>query len=537
MTARAVAAQAATLLVVVAAVVGIYLAVLLGTGSSMDHPPSGVSLVLATVVVAVLLQPVYRRSRRWWRRRLAVADPPLDLVRQLPRSLAAQVPAEQLPGHMVRLLTEALRVRRAELWLQVDGQRQLAAAWPPGPAAGPSTGAAPEAAAGPSAGRAPDEPVEVHPIRHSGVEVGRLVLLDPHAERRSTVENRLLATYADQAGEVLVMLARQESLRQREAELARQAARLRAARSAQLVAERAERRQIERDLHDGAQQQLIALGLAVRLAARTADRSPDRTRAALADAAGLARRTGAELGRISRSLYPAALDPAPDPADPAAGDLTAALRDAAARLPIPIILTADPPDAGTRAGLRGRTALYFVVLEAIQNAAKHAAPSRIEVRIEHTGDRLTVRVRDDGRGFDPAVAPAGTGLANARARLDDVGGTLTVAAAPGAGTVLTAGVPATALGPVARAVPDVPGGTVNQVVPAIPVGAAAPASSARALLPPPLSPPAASARALPPPDAPPPDAPAPVVLPAPDGASPDGPAGVPERPDADPTAA
>lgn len=461
MTPRAAVAQAGTLLVVVAAVVGIYLTVLLGTGSSMDHPPSGVSLVLATVVVAVLLQPVYRRTRRWWRRRLDVADPPLDLVRQLPRSLAAQVPAEQLPGHMVRLLTEGLRVRRAELWLQVDGQRRLAAAWPPGPAPAP----------------APDAPAEVHPIRHSGVEVGRLVLLDPHAERRSTVEKRLLATYADQAGEVLVMLARQQSLRQREAELARQAERLRAARSAQLVAERAERRRIERDLHDGAQQQLIALGLTVRLAARTADRSPDRTRAALADAAGLARRTGAELGRISRSLYPAALDPSSHPPDPSAsadpagpadlsapdgspapagssgaagssgpagsatGDLTAALRDVVARLPIPITVTADPPDAGTRLDLRARTALYFVALEAVQNAAKHAAAGRIEVRIEHTGGRVTACVRDDGRGFDPAVEPPGAGLGNARARLDDVGGTLTVAAAPGAGTVVTAALP------------------------------------------------------------------------------------------------
>lgn len=460
MTARAVAAQAATLLVVVAAVVGIYLAVLLGTGSSMDHPPSGVSLVLATVVVAVLLQPVYRRSRRWWRRRLDVADPPLDLVRQLPRSLAAQVPAEQLPGHMVRLLTEGLRVRRAELWLQVDGQRRLAAAWPPGPVPDP----APDPA--------PAPPAEVHPIRHSGVEVGRLVLLDPHVERRSTIENRLLATYADQAGEVLVMLARQESLRQREAELTRQAERLRVARADQMVAERAERRRIERDLHDGAQQQLIALGLAVRLAARTADRSPDRTRAALADAAALARRTGAELGRISRSLYPAALDRVPDPADPAAGDLTAALQDVADRLPIPITVTADPPDAGTRGDVRGRTALYFVVLEAIQNAAKHAAAGRIEVRIEHTGDRLSAGVHDDGRGFDPAVEPAGAGLGNARARLDDVGGTLTVASAPGAGTVVTAALPGLS-GPV-TGVPVPPASVAAPVVP----GPSAPAGGA-----------------------------------------------------------
>ena len=425
MTLRTIAAQAATLLLVLAAVIGTYLLVLLGTGSSMDHPPSNVSLVLATVVVAVVLQPVYRRTRRWCRHRLAVADPPLDLVRQLPWSLAAQVPAELLPGHMARLLAQGLRARRVELWLQVDGRLQLAAGWPAVDLPEPHTG----------------EPTEVHPIRHSGVEVGRLVLLDPYAERRSTVERRLLATYADQAGEVLVMLARQESLRLREAELARQTERLRIARADQLIAERAERRRIERDLHDGAQQQLIALGLAVRLAARSADRSDvgsaDRTAVALADAAGLAQRAGAELGRISTSLYPAALNPA-DPDHPAAGDLAAALRDAAAGVPIRMTVTADPPDAGRRADLRSRTALYFVVLEATQNAAKHAAAKRVDVRIEAGGDRLRVTVADDGDGFDPAAAPPGAGLGNARRRLDDLGGELSIASTPGAGTVLTA---------------------------------------------------------------------------------------------------
>ena len=217
MTIRSVGAQAATLLIVLTAVTGTYLVMLLGTGSSADHPPSTVSLVLATVVVALVLQPLYRRTRRWCRWRLGVPDPPVDLVRQLPRSLAAQVPAEQLPSHMVRLLAQGLRARRAELWLQVDGRLQPAAAWPSEDRPEPPTG----------------EPAEVHPIRHAGREVGRLVLVDPTAERRSTVERRLLATYADQAGEVLVMLARQESLRHREVELARQAETLRAARAAQ----------------------------------------------------------------------------------------------------------------------------------------------------------------------------------------------------------------------------------------------------------------------------------------------------------------
>jgi signal transduction histidine kinase len=431
MTLRSVAAQAATLLVVLAAVVGTYLAVLLGTGANVAQPPSNVSLVLATVVVAVVLQPVYRRSRRWCRRRLAVPDPPLDLVRQLPRSLAAQVPAEQLPSHMVRLLTEGLRCRRTELWLQVDGQPRLAAAWPP---AGPVDPPRPVGPVGSSAGA----PAEVHPIRHSGVEVGRLVLLDASAERRSTVERRLLATYADQAGEVLVMLARQEGLRRREAELARQAEQLRAARAAQLVAERDERRRIERDLHDGAQQQLIALGLAVRLAGRSADRSADRASAALADAAGLARRAAAELGRISKSLYPAALDSG----GPVAADLTVALREAAAGLPIPTTVRANPPDAGEHADFPRRTALYFVALEAIQNAAKHASADRIDVRIEFEGNRLRVTVTDDGEGFDVAAAPDGAGLRHASARLDDVGGELAIASTTGAGTVLTAEVPA-----------------------------------------------------------------------------------------------
>ncbi len=425
MTARSVLARVATAVAVLAGVVAIYLAVLLVTGADRQQRPPVGSLVLATTVVALVLQPLYRSLGVWFRRRLAVRDPPLDLLRRLPRSVAAQVPADELPAHLVRVLAQGLRARRAELWLVVQGHSQLAAAWPAGDP--------------PSGLRA-----EVHPIRHSGVEVARLHLFDPAAGRRSTVEQRLLAAAANQAGEVLVMLARQQGLRRQEADLAEQTERLRVARAAAAAAERAERRRIERDLHDGAQQQVIALGLALQLARRTADQAPDRCRQTLSAAADLAHRTAQELGRLSWSLYSAVTT---------ASDLGAALQAAADRLPIAMTVTAAPPQAGRDLGPQCRMALYFVVLEAAQNAIKHAAAWSIQVRIEQAGDELRVSVTDDGRGFDPGASTAGTGLRQAAIRLGEVGGRLQVTSRPGAGSMLTATVPAAVPGAVSSVTP------------------------------------------------------------------------------------
>jgi signal transduction histidine kinase len=216
------------------------------------------------------------------------------------------------------------------------------------------------------------------------------------------------------------------------------------ARAAAVAAERAERRRIERDLHDGAQQQLIALGLALQLARRTADQAPDRCRQTLSAAADLAHRTAQELGRLSWSLYSAVTT---------ASDLGAALQAAADRLPIAMTVTAAPPQAGRDLGPQCRMALYFVVLEAAQNAIKHAAAWSIQVRIEQAGDELRVSVTDDGRGFDPGASTAGTGLRQAAIRLGEVGGRLQVTSRPGAGSMLTATVPAAVPGAVSSVTP------------------------------------------------------------------------------------
>lgn len=416
---RRVIADCAAVLVLLAAVLSVYLAVLLLTGGSTDRQPSFGTAVLGTTVVALTGRPLHRAVRRGLRNRLGVpASSPLDVVRRLPGGVVGAVPAEDLPRHLVQVLGEALRPRRAELWVGSVGHSVLAASWPAGQVVTDVL--------------RPSDGSDVQRLRHGDATVGLLRLVPADPTPLSTVEQRLLDAWADQAGQVLALLARRQDLRDREISLAAQATELRLSRARLLTAERAERRRIERDLHDGAQQQLIALGLAVQLARRVSDRSPERARLSVRRAAELARHAGEELGRISESLYPALLR---------TGELAAALEAAAGRLGLPVTVDAVPPDAGAELDLPLRQALYFVVLESAQNAAKHGAAGRVDIRLRAAGSLVTAEIIDDGSGFDSGTTTAGAGLRHLRERLAEFGGTIEVRSVPGAGTTVLACVP------------------------------------------------------------------------------------------------
>ena len=202
---------------------------------------------------------------------------------------------------------------------------------------------------------------------------------------------------------------------------------LRASRALVLEAADAERRRIERDLHDGAQQRLVALALNLRLTRNRLESDPAGAAALLDGAVDELHGATAELRELARGIHPAILTDR---------GLAEALGALAARAPVPVRL---PELAGDRLPGQVEAAIYFVVAESLTNMARHAGASEAEVRIERDADTIAVEVADDGAGgADPL---AGSGLRGLSDRLATLDGELTVRSAPGEGTTVRAVIP------------------------------------------------------------------------------------------------
>jgi signal transduction histidine kinase len=199
-------------------------------------------------------------------------------------------------------------------------------------------------------------------------------------------------------------------------------------RDAAVAAEAVALRRLERDIHDGPQQRLVRLGMDLSRAQRQLERDPEAARTTLGEAAGLARETLEELRALSRGIAPPVL---------ADRGLAAALAAVAARSPVPVELAVDL-ERERLAPVAENTA-YFVVSEALANAAKHSGATAVQVVVTQVGDRLRVVVEDDGAGG--AVQAPGHGLAGLADRLRAVDGVLTVDSPRGGPTRLTAELP------------------------------------------------------------------------------------------------
>ncbi|GAC1542193.1 MAG: hypothetical protein NVS3B12_30110 [Acidimicrobiales bacterium] len=212
-----------------------------------------------------------------------------------------------------------------------------------------------------------------------------------------------------------------------ESRVADQVEEIRESRARIVAASDESRRRIERNIHDGAQQQLVAISLDLRLLAEGVDQLPiAEIRAQLSAAGGHLRETLDDLRELARGLHPTLLT---------TDGLEAALAQLAARCPIPVSVLASParfPD-------QVETAAYFLVAEALANVVKHAGATCAEVVVCDEHDILTVSVIDDGRGG--ATPSPGGGLSGLVDRVAATGGTLVVTSQPGAGTTLTARLP------------------------------------------------------------------------------------------------
>jgi len=369
--------------------------------------------VLATAVVAIAFEPVRNIVRGALSRLLDVEDTsPYQVLAGFGTSVTGRYPMEELPARMAAVLARGTAAGRADVWLAVNGTLELAASWPPG-------------AGSPTGGRQHSLPVQ-----ERGELLGALTVTLDDDHELSPVEERLFAGLAAQSGLVLRVAGLRTELERQLRELELRTDDLRLARRNLVSRQDAERQRLERNIHDGAQQQVLALLVNLRLAQTLAPRAPERAAVLLAAQASAATATIDTLTVLSRGLYPRLLTES--------GPI-AALRAAVADGPVPVRVT-NPELA--RYSAEVEAAVYFCCLEAVQNATKHSAARHIAIDITDEEGVLELTITDDGHGFDLGTVPAG-GLANIRDRVEAMHGRLSVESGP-AGTTITARVPARA---------------------------------------------------------------------------------------------
>jgi signal transduction histidine kinase len=204
---------------------------------------------------------------------------------------------------------------------------------------------------------------------------------------------------------------------------------LRASRQRLVAAQDEERRRLERNLHDGAQQQLVALAVKQRLAESFVRRDPDGAAQMLVELQADTVEALENLRDLARGIYPPLL---------ADQGLAAALEAQVRKTPVAVTIESD---GVARYAQEIEAAAYFCCLEALQNVAKYAGASKATVRLIDEQGWLNFVVADDGAGFDPAETALGTGLQGMADRVQALGGALEIRSRPGEGTTLTGRIP------------------------------------------------------------------------------------------------
>jgi signal transduction histidine kinase len=270
----------------------------------------------------------------------------------------------------------------------------------------------------------------VAPAAHSGELLGLLVIeRAADGDHFTEEDDRVLTELARQVGLALHNVQLDSALQESLENLKQANEDLRTSRARIVATGDAERRKIERNLHDGAQQHLVALAVNLRLAKDILGDDPEAA-AEMLDALGDAvKDTIQELRDLAHGIYPPLLMDS---------GLTEALRAAANRSPLGVSVQAEGIE---RYPTEVEAAVYFCCLEALQNAAKHAPDSSVEVVLEEAGGELCFTVRDDGPGYDASAAMAGHGYINMSDRVGAIGGTVEWQSTPGEGSAVLGRVP------------------------------------------------------------------------------------------------
>lgn len=401
-----VVARAVTYGLLLGFVTLVYVVVVVAVGHAIgqgDRPNLALSIA-ATAVVALAFQPVRARLERLANRLVyGRRASPYEVVAGFARRMADALSLDDALPRLAEAAATGVGAVSGRVEVLADHGSSRTAIWPdPAPAA---TG-----------------PDHVVPIIHQGEEVGRLGVTLGQGDVLDPAEERLLSDLASQAGVAVRNAQLATELQNRLEEISDQALELRRSRQRIVAAGDEERKRVERDLHDGAQQRLVSLGLVLRMARSRAPSTLDADLHALLDeAAGELESAQRELRDLARGIYPAVL---------VDGGLAPAIESLAERSTVPL----DVRVVERRFPTPVETTAYFVVSEALTNVAKHAHASRASVLVDCVGDTLHIEVADDGVG-------GATGLRGLSDRVAALDGRLHVDSPPGGGTRVVADVP------------------------------------------------------------------------------------------------
>lgn len=375
-----------------------------------QYLPIGLA-VLVAVTATMLFQPVHRQLNRLAARRVFGARPSnFELLVQCGTTLEHAYDLKRLGPQLAVALREGLDLR----WVRV----RL------GPA-GPGRVPFGSGSAGADTGLSPWGEVR---LRY-GDEVLGSIEYGPKEEGRFSPEDQdVIETLARQAALAVHNALLTAELSTRVDEVQRQACELNASRTRIVQAQDTERRRIERQLHDGIQQELVALVAKLALARNQLCRNGDTVHTTLTELQDDACRVIDELREVAHGIHPPVLTDQ---------GLAAAVISKARRLPIPVAVEVDPSVSSARFAPEIEEAAFFLVSEALTNVLKHARADGVTISIARADGSLFLDVSDDGVGL-PAASRHGSGLTGMRDRIEAVGGRLSIAGRPGGGTTLRA---------------------------------------------------------------------------------------------------
>jgi signal transduction histidine kinase len=366
-------------------------------------------LALSGIIAAAFLWVRPRASRLADRIVYGRRATPYEVLSSFSERVGGTYSTQDVLPRMAQLVGEATGALEVAVWVRVGPTLTPEATWPP------------EAAAPPPRNLERDsvparERERVVEVRHQGELLGAITLVPAPDDPLDAAKESLLRDLASQAGLVLGNVRLIEELK--------------AAQRRLVAAQDQERRRIERNIHDGAQQQLVALSVKMRLARSLAMTDADKAGGLLEQMQEDVQTALEDLRDLARGIYPPLL------ADRGlATALEAQLRKAA----VPVELSAEHLD---RYAPDVEAAVYFSVLEALQNVAKYAQATQVSVRLHVVDGMLTFAVEDDGRGFDPSANGYGSGLQGMADRLSALEGRVEVRSRPGEGTTVSGRVPA-----------------------------------------------------------------------------------------------
>jgi signal transduction histidine kinase len=401
--------------VIAAVFTAVYLAIVVGIGTAIGSTRNPFLTVLAAAIIAVAFNPVRERAKRLSNRMVyGRRASPYEVLSEFSERVAGTYSVEDVLPRMATLLGRGTGASDATVWLRVGAELRPSASFgsdEPAPMPMPD-------------GELPPMPhaSKVAAVRDRDELLGALTVTKPPNDPLTAAEDRLVDDLAAQAGLVLKNVRLTEELRANLEEL-------RASRQRLVTAQDGERRRIERNIHDGAQQQLVALAVQTRMAESLAGTDPERAREMLRGLQQGIQDALDDLRDLARGIYPPLL---------ADRGLGAALEAQARRSTVPVTMETEGIE---RYAQEAEAAVYFCVLEALQNVAKYAEATRATVRLTGGADELRFEVEDDGRGFDPAATGYGTGVQGMIDRMAALGGELLVRSEPGSGTTVAGTLP------------------------------------------------------------------------------------------------